>query len=114
MQIQPITNQPSFNGKVVYNKGNGRETFYISRQLSIKFKEIANLVKDKDYDLFVFENKQNPEFYDVAANKTLEQAKAVKEYTVKVKTDIMPESIVDAAKEAMDMYEKFIAKGIKG
>ena len=44
----------------------------------------------------------------------LESAKKVKEYTVKVQSSIMLESVVDAAKDAMDIYEKYISKVIKG
>jgi hypothetical protein len=112
MQIQPITQQPSFSGKLVIDKGSRK---YINeqmkdRQLIPKFKEVAGMIMDKPYDLFIYEDKTNPGFYYVAANKTVEQAKEIKEYTVKIQSDIMTASIVDAAKDAIDMYEKFINK----
>jgi hypothetical protein len=115
MQIQPITNQPKFSGKVVFDNGvHSSMTYYLSPQISTKFKEIATMVKEKPYDVFIFKKEQDKDFYYVAANKSMEEAKKVKEYTVKVQSSIMLESVVDAAKDAMDIYEKYISKVIKG
>lgn len=114
MRTQPVTNQPNFNGRVVFDKGiHNKLTESLPPQINTKIKEVANLIEKKPYDIFIFQNGQNPDFYDVAANKSLKKAKNVKEYTVKVQTDIMLASLVDAAKDAMDMYEKYIAKSIK-
>lgn len=116
MQVQPITNQPKFNGKLVIDnsvRSNVNELLK-QHQLIPKFKEISCLVQDKPYDMFIFRNLENPDFYYIAANKTEQQAKEIKEYTVKVRSDIMLASIVDAAKDAIEMYEKFISKSIKG
>ena len=112
MHIQPVTNQPNYKGKLVIKAG--KTSLVSDTLLESKFKQITTMIQDKPYDLFLFQNKQNPDFYNVAANKSLKNAKQVKEYTVKVQKDIMPTSIIDAAKDAMNMYEKFIAKGIKG
>jgi len=114
MKIQPITTQPNFNGKVVFETGTAK-TIKTSAPNALynKFKEISNLIQDKPYDLFISKNKQNPIFYNIAANKSFKEAQKVKEYTVKIQSDIFTESIVDAAKEAMNMYEEYIAKSIK-
>ena len=115
MQIQPITNQPNVKGKVVFEPKTTYElTKDMPRALCRKFKDVATLVSGKPYDIFVSRNAQDPRFYDIAANKTLEEAQKVKEYTVKIQSDIMLASVVDAAKDAMEMYENFIAKSIKG
>ena len=115
MQIQPITDEPKFRGKVVFYKGRNRGlTDSIQQQISKKFEEINVLVQDKPYDIFISQNKQNPDFYDVAANTSYKKARNIKEYTVKINTGIMPASIVDAAKDAMEMYEKYISKSVKG
>lgn len=115
MLIQPVDNQPNFNGKLVLAKGsflaNEPAELYSMRA---KLKEIASLVANKPYDVFISRNKDNPEFFDVAANKTLQEAQKIKEYSVKVRSNTMLASVVDAAKDAMDMYEKFIAKNFKG
>lgn len=115
MQILPITNQPNYKGKLVLDKGTAAISDYMTpQQMGAKFKEIAEVVANKPYDVFISQNKDNPSFYDIAANKTLTDAKKISEYTVKVKSNTLAESVVDAAHEAMEMYEKFIAKGIKG
>lgn len=115
MQIQPVASQPNFEGKVVFEPGTTTQlTKYMPNQLWRKFKQVATLVAEKPYDIFISSNKQAVDFYDVAANKTFEDAQKIKEYTVKVESKAMAESIIEAAKEAMDMYEKYIAKGIKG
>ncbi len=111
MHIQPITNQPNYKGKLVIRSG--ASSLANDAVLGSKFKQIASMIQDKPYDIFLFQNKQNPDFYNIAANKSLKDARQVKEYTVKVQKDIMPTSIIDAAKDAMNIYEKFIAKGIK-
>ena len=115
MQIQPITHQPNFNGKLVIRTGKSDSAtpFLNDKLLETKFKNIATILQDKPYDLFIFQNKQNPDFYNVAANKSLKEAKKVKEYTVKIQKNIMLTSIIDAAKDAMEMYEKYISKSIK-
>ena len=115
MQIQPITNQPKFNGKVIFENGTTNQlSNYMVGPLSQKFKEVATLVEKKPYDLFILKNKRNKDFFDVAANESLEKAKKVKEYTVSIQSSIMLASIVDAAKDAMNMYEKYISKSVKG
>ena len=110
MHIQPITNQPNFNGKLIIDKGIKKTVnkYITNKQLEPKFQEIAIIMQDKPYDLFVFPSKQNPDFYCVAANKTKKDAKNIKEYTVKIQSSIVLASIVDAAKDAIEMYEKFI------
>ena len=115
MQIQPITQQPGFSGRLIIDKSSSYKVkkFIALNKLDSKLDEIAAMMKDKQYDLFLFKNEQNPDFYNIAANKSLKDAKKVKEYTVKVQKGIMPTSIVDAAKDAMSMYEKYIAKGAK-
>ena len=111
MHIQPITNQPKFNGKVVFEKGTTTNFVQDMRNpLWQKIKEIATIVESKPYDIFISKSKQTPDFYEVSANKTLEEAQKIKEYTVKVKSNAIVESIVDASKEAIDMYEKYIKK----
>ena len=116
MQINPITNQPNFSGKLVIDRSvtNGVTKLLKEHQLIPRFKEIAGLVQNKPYDVFIYSAKENPDYYYVAANKTEQDAKAVKEYTVKIQSSILSASIVDAAKDAMDMYEQFISKSIKG
>ena len=112
MYIQPITQQTGFNGRFVIEKSS-KSRIKLDK-LGSKFDEIAAIMKDKPYDLFMFKNEQNPDFYNIAANKSLKEAKTVKEYTVKIQSGVMADSIVDAAKDAVRMYEKYIAKGIKG
>ena len=75
MQVQKITHQPNFNGKVVFDRVN-TEGFatYGYDSLWHKLKEISNIVADKPYDIFVLRNQQNPEFFDIAANKSIEEA----------------------------------------
>ena len=108
MQIQPITHQPNFNGKLVIEKALTREVSGANLDKAIG--EVKMLVADKPYDIFVTRNEKHPDFYDVAANKSLKEAKKVKEYTVKIQASIMPASFVDAAKDAVEMYEKYISK----
>ena len=115
MQIQQVTNQPNFNGRVVFDpKTTYQLTKGMPEPLCKKIREVAVLVSEKPYDIFVSRNAQDPTFYDIAANKTFEEAQKVKEYTVKVQTSIMQASIVDAAKDAIEMYEKYISKSICG
>ena len=115
MQVQKIKHQPNFTGKIVFEKETTTQlTRYASDPLWRKFKEVATLVSEKPYDIFISRNKQNFDFYDIAANKTFEEAQKVKEYTVKIQSSIMQASIVDAAKDAMEMYEKYISKKIRG
>lgn len=115
MLIQPVDSQPNFNGKLVVDKG----VFPVNKSaelysMSAKFKEIASLVANKPYDVFISRSKENSEFFDVAANKTLQEAQNIKEYSVKVRSNTMLTSVVDAAKDAMDMYENFVVKCFKG
>lgn len=115
MQIRPITSQPNHKGKVVFKpKADLEGTTYISNSTAKKIKEVVRLVSEKPYDIFISKNKYDGNFYDVAANTSFEEAQKIKEYTVKIHSDIFTESIVDAAKDAMDMYEKFISRSIKG
>ena len=113
MQIQPVTSQPNFNGKLVLKEKPENYNKYTSEQILKMFNDVTDIVSEKSYDIFVWNNKDKPEFYNVAANKSFEEAKKVKEYTVKVHSNAMVESIVDAAKDAVKMYEKYISKGIK-
>ena len=106
MYIQPITQQMGFNGKLVIEKDSKSK---INEIIALN-KLDASIMKDKPYDLFMFKNKQNPDFYNIAANKSLKKAKAVKEYTVKIQSSIMAASIVDAAKDAIEMFENYISK----
>ena len=112
MYIQPITQQTGFKGKLIIEQGTKSKINKIIalNKLDSKFEEIASIMKDKPYDLFMFKNEQNPDFYNIAANKSLKKAKAVKEYTVKIQSSIMAASIVDAAKDAIEMYENYISK----
>ena len=113
MQIQNVTNQPNFRGKVVFEPVTTKElTTSVPESLWYKYKYITTLISEKPYDLFISRNKQNPDFYNIAANRSLEEANKIKEYTVKVKFNAFAESIIDAAKDAMNMYEKYIQKGI--
>ena len=96
MHIQPVTNQPNYKGKLFIKSGASSLTG--DKLLEAKFKQITSMLEDKPYDLFLFQNKQNPDFYNVAANKSLKDAKKVKEYTVKIQKDIMLASIIDAAR----------------
>ena len=115
MQIQSVTNQPSFSGKVVFEPGTTAQlTKFMPEQVHKKLKEIATLVAEKPYDIFISKNAQDPSFYNIAANKSFKEAQKVKEYTVKIQSSILAASVIDAAKDAMEMYEKYIAKGIKG
>lgn len=115
MYIQPVTQRPNFKGKVVFcNEINNAKPLCTFAQIDKPFKQIANMIQDKPYDVFISRNKQNPDFFDVAANITIEDAKKTKGYTVKVQSDILASSVVDAAKDAIDMYEKYIAKGFRG
>ena len=114
MQIQPVTNQPNFNGKLIFKERAGIYNKYSSEQISKIFNNINDIVSSKPYDIFVWSNKEKPDFYNVAANKSFEEAKRIKEYTVKVHSNAMIESLVDATKDAVKMYEKYISKGIKG
>ena len=116
MKIQPISHQPSFSGKLVIEKSANSPISKIitDDKLASKFKEIETLMREKSYNLYLFKNKQHSDFYNVAANKTLKKAKSIKEYTVKIQSGIMLDSLVDAAKDAINMYEKYISKGIKG
>ena len=115
MQIQPVNYQPNFNGKVVFEKGiTTNLEKYTSEPLMKKFKEVADLVTEKPYDVFIMKDLQNDEFYSVAANKSIEEAKNIKEYSVKIKSNAFVDSVVSAAQDAMDMYEKYILKHIKG
>lgn len=108
MQIQPITHQPNFSGKLVFEKSVARELSETNLDKAIS--EVKMLVADKPYDIFVTKNKKDSSFLYVAANKTLKQAKNIKEYTVKIQPSIMQSSFVDAAKDAIEMYEKYISK----
>ena len=115
MRIQPIANQPVFNGKVIFENGSVADiTQFAPDAVWRKFRTISALVQDKPYDIFISKNNQDKNFYNVAANKSFKEAEKIKEYTVKVQSEILTESIVEAAKEAMDMYEKYIAKSFKG
>ena len=112
MKTQKITQQPNFNGKLVLM----RCKTYVKKdlpQMDKKLKEITNLIQDKPYDVYISKNKLNPDFYNISANTSYNEANRIKEYSVKVKSNVITESIVDAVKDAMDMYEKFIAKDIK-
>ena len=115
MQIQPIKIQPNFNGKVVLKPNNKTNlTADISNNVWRSVKEVANMVSNKPYNIYISKNKENSDFYNVAANKSYKNAQKIKEYTVKVKSNIIAESLVDAAKDAMEMYEKYIVRGAKG
>ena len=115
MQIQPITNQPNFNGKLVFEQGvtNGLTNVKYG-QLLRKIKDVATIVSAKPYDIFVMKDSQSGDFYRMAANKSIEAAKNIKEYSVKVKSNAMVDSFVSAALDAIDMYEKYISKNLKG
>ena len=85
MKIQPITTQPKFNGKVVFDNGTTKNiTGMFPNVLHRKLDEVAMLVQDKPYNVFIFQNKQNPKFYNIAANKSLKDAQNVIGYTVKI------------------------------
>ena len=115
MQIQPVTSHTNFNGKLIFEPGTTTKlTKYTPDPLWRKFKEVSALVSKKPYNVYISKNKQDADFYNIAANKNLKSAQNIKEYTVKVKSNTMVDSVVDAAREAMDMYEKYIAKNIKG
>ena len=116
MQIQPITNQPKFNGKLVVDKAvkSNINKLFKDSQITPQFEQINGMIKDKPYDVFVYADKKTPDFYFVAANKSQKHAKGIKEYTVKIQPEIMLASIVDAAKDAIEIYENFLSKSIKG
>ena len=113
MQIQPIANQPNFNGKFIFKEKAENLNRFTPDALWRNFNKVRALVSEKPYDIFIWENKDNTDFYNIAANKSFKEAEKVKEYTVKIKANALTESIVDAAEEAVRMYEKFIAKGVR-
>ena len=115
MHIQPVASQSSYKGKLHLKTGvTSNIKNDMSRIMCSKFKEVATMVSEKPYDLFISQNMRNPEFFDIAANKSFEEAQKIKEYTVKVQSNIIATSIIDAAKDAMEMYEKYISRNIKG
>ena len=115
MQIQPVNYQPNFNGKVVFENGTTTNMKkYTSEPLIKKFKEVATLVSEKPYDVFIMNDTQKDDFYSIAANKSIEDAKKIKEYSVKIRANAFADSIVSAAQDAMEMYEKYISKTVKG
>ena len=115
MQIHPVTNQPNAKGKLVFENGAALKLSQNApTQLYRKFKNVAELVSEKPYNVYIMKDKENDEFYNIAVNKSLEDAKKVKEYSVKVKSNAFAESIVDAVQDAIDMFEKYISKNIKG
>ena len=75
MQIQPITHQPNFNGKLVFEKALTREVSGANLDKAIG--EVKMLVADKPYDIFFIRNEKNPDFYNVAANKSMKEAKSI-------------------------------------
>lgn len=115
MQIHPVTNQPNAKGKLVLEKNTALKLSQNAPvQLYKKFKNIADLVSEKPYNVYIMKNAGNDEFYNIAVNKSLEEAKTVKEYSVKVKSNAFTDSILDAVQDAIDMFEKYISKNIKG
>ena len=113
MHIQPVTNQPNFSGKFVFKEKTENFNKYTSSQISKMFNDITALISEKSYDIFIWKNNNHSEFYNVAANKSFENAQKIKEYTVKVHSNTVVESLVEASKEAIDMYEKYILKNFK-
>ena len=115
MHIQPITSLPNFNGKLIVDKSvkSNLDKLFKESQIVPQFEQINSLIQKKPYDVFIYADKKTPDFYYVAANKSQKQAKEIKEYTVKIQPEIMLASIVDAARDAIEIYENFLSKSIK-
>ena len=125
MRVQSVTSQPNFSGKLTgkgvmilkdshWDVPEGLDKSIFIELPDNLLNKLRDMVKEKPYDVFISKNKQDANFYNIAANKTFEEAEKIREYTVKVHSNAIKESIMDAINEAMKMYEKFIAKGIKG
>ena len=116
MRIQPITtNQPNCKGKLIFKESvNTKALKTLPEPLTRQIAAAEELIKEKPYDVFVSKNKNNPDFFDVAANKSFKDAQKVKGYTVKIQSSIMGASFVDAVKDAVEMYEKYISRSVKG
>lgn len=117
MLIQPITtSQPNYKGRLIFKESviSTKALKTMSEPLTRQITAAKELIKDKPFDVFVSKNKNNPEFFDVAANKTFKEAQNIKGYTVKIQSSIMGASFVDAVKDAVEMYEKYISRSVKG
>jgi hypothetical protein len=108
MQIQPV-NQPNFRGSVYFLSNHGDRALPALR--SVFEKEVPKLEKimqDKNYNLYITQNKSNMNLYNVDANTSIENVRKFPEGRVKIFKDAA-EAVMDAAQDAINIFEEHLA-----
>ena len=120
MKVQSITNQTSFNGRVIYvgyypistnaRKGNGA---LFPLGLAKAERKISELIKDKSYDLYFFRNNDQEEFIQVAANRELSNIlnndfskKSARK--ILVHEHLTSDAFIAGSKDAINDYERVL------
>ena len=118
MQIQSVNYQPNFEGKVI-GKGvmllkdshwdvpagmDKNACIEIPDNLLNKMRE---MVKDKNYDVFISPNKNNTDFINVDANTSFENVQNGIQGRIKVNRNIF-EAFPQAMQDAMDLFEEHL------
>ena len=106
MQIQPISNKTNFRGKVfcLSNGGLTNSTFIESR-LEKQLPKLEKLVKDKPFNLYITPNLMKNILFNVTPAKSFEPILNGERYRINEPYK-NSDGIIDAAKEAIDIYEK--------
>ena len=127
MKIQTISNQPAFDGKIIYakrvNGENALKSLKVSERAKINLpkglakieNQISELIKEKPYDLFFFRNEEQNEFIQIEANKNLRNILGrnfSKQSEIKflVHENMSSDIFLDASESAIKEYETVMNK----
>lgn len=114
MKTQAITNQ-SFSGKIVFvnrhfvNRPFDKISEYLPKQLGKEMETAIQKVKDKDFDVFVYRNRNEAEWFEVRADKDYRAKTGQK--PVFVHENVIKSTFSDAVTSAIEAYQN-VMKGV--
>ena len=116
MFVQPITNQPKFEGRLVgkgvlllkdshWDVPAGLDKYSCLEIPDNLLNKVRKMIKEKPYDVFVSPNRNNKELLDIDANYSYEAVKNGIRGQVKIARNAI-EALPQAVQEAFDTFEK--------
>ena len=115
MHIQPITNQPNYKGKLIgkgvmllkdshWDVPAGMDKNACLEIPDNLLNKMRDLIKDKPYDIFLSQNKKNPDFINIDAGDSFQKVQQGLQGKIKVRRDTLV-AFPQAIQDAMDLFE---------
>ena len=108
MQIQPL-NQPNFKGNVYFiSNYSNRALPALQTAFEKEMPKLNKMIQNKNYNLYITQNKNNMNFFNIDANTSIEEVRKTPQGRVKIFKDAIS-AATEAAQDAIDLFEEHLA-----